>query len=177
MAILRRLGNELGIAAVMLGLAEQPSQNRHIDTWRALDRAEEAVERIATEQQPPWPWVFPFDTRKIASHRLTCAVRLRRPDVAYAAVGDLSLVASGHRKQGALVLLDLATAHVWTQELDEALRVATAAVDLAARTPSERVVSQARQFRRTVPGQAPPGLLRDFDDRLRTAHPRDRTLG
>ncbi|MGH3845908.1 MAG: hypothetical protein ACRDS0_31490 [Pseudonocardiaceae bacterium] len=158
--------------AVAHGTAGNESQ-----TWRALDRAEEAVERIATEEHPPWPWVYPFDTRKIASHRLTCAVRLRRPDIAYATVEDLSLAASGHRKQIALVLLDLATAHVQTHEVDEALRVATAAVDLAARTQSERVLSRARQFRRTVPVQAPAGLLRDFDNRLRTANTPDRTLG
>lgn len=105
-----------------------------IQAWRALDSADAAVERIAREEQPPWPWVFPFDTHKIAHHRLACAVRLRRPDIAYAAVDDLSLVASGHRKQSALVLLDLAFMHVQTQEVDEALRVATAAVDLAAQT-------------------------------------------
>ncbi|MGH3899417.1 MAG: hypothetical protein ACRDTA_14490, partial [Pseudonocardiaceae bacterium] len=48
-------------------------------------------------------------------------------------------------------------------------RVASAAVDPAARTQSERVLSRARQFRRAVPVGAPPGLLRDFDDRLRAA--------
>ncbi|MBV9161421.1 MAG: hypothetical protein JO281_07710 [Pseudonocardiales bacterium] len=146
-------------------------------TWRALDRAEAALARLDTAEQPPWPWVFPFDAGKIASHRLTCAVRLRRPDIAYAAVDDLSLVASGHRKQRALVLLDLASAHLQTQEVDEALRVATAAVDLAAHTQSERVLSRARHFRRKVPAQAPHELLRDFDDRLRTAHTSDRTIG
>ncbi|MGH3997644.1 MAG: hypothetical protein ACRDTJ_09305, partial [Pseudonocardiaceae bacterium] len=145
-----------------------------VQTWRALDRAEAAVDRIAAEEQPPWPWVFPFDAQKIANHRLTCAVRLRRPDVAYTAVDDLSLVASGHRKQGALVLLDLACAHVQTQQVDEALRVATIAVDLVSQTQSERVLSRARQFRRTVPAQAPHGLLRDFDERLRAANARDR---
>ncbi len=147
-----------------------------VQTWQALDRAEAAVERIAMEQQPPWPWVFPFDAQKIANHRLTCAVRLRRPDVAYVAVDDLSLVASGHRKQRALVLLDLASVHVQTQEVGEALRVATAAVDLAAQTQSERVLSRARQFRRTVPAQAPHRLLRDFDERLRAANTRDGAL-
>lgn len=145
-------------------------------TWRALDRAEAAAQRIATEEQPPWPWVFPFDARKIATHRLTCAVRLRRPDIAYAAVDDLALVATGHRKQGALVLLDLASAHVQTQEVDQALRVATAAVDLAAQTQSERVLSRARQFRRTVPAQAPHGLLCEFDERLRAANTHDRAF-
>ncbi|MGH3934292.1 MAG: hypothetical protein ACRDS1_04830 [Pseudonocardiaceae bacterium] len=148
-----------------------------IQTWRALARAEAALERIAGEQQPTWPWIFPFDARKIASHRLTCAVRLRRPDVAYAAVDELCLVAPGHRKQGALMLLDLASTHVQAQQVDDALRVATAAVDLAARTQSERVLSRARHFRRTVPAQAPPGLLRDFDERLHTANTRDRTPG
>jgi hypothetical protein len=89
-----------------------------IQTRRALDRAEAALARIDKAEQPPWPWVFPFDARKIASHRLTCAVRLRRPDIAYAAIDDLSLVASGHCKQRALVLLDLASVHVQTQEVD-----------------------------------------------------------
>nr|ASV46840.1 hypothetical protein [uncultured bacterium] len=147
-----------------------------IHTWRALDRAEAAVQRIPREEQPPWPWVFPFDAQKIANHRLTCAVRLRRPDIAYVAVDDLSLMATGHRKQGALVLLDLASAHVQTQEVDQALQVATTAVDLAAQTRSERVLSRARQFRRTVPAQAPRELLCEFDQRLRAANPQDRAF-
>ncbi|MGH3897222.1 MAG: hypothetical protein ACRDTA_03030 [Pseudonocardiaceae bacterium] len=145
-------------------------------TWLALERAEAAVERIAMEDQPPWPWVFPFDARKIACHRLTCAVRLRRPDIAYAAVEDLPMMAAGHRKQGALVLLDLACAHVQTREVDQALQVAIAAVDLAAQTGSERVLSQARQFRRTVPAHAPHRALREFDERLRAANTRDRVF-
>jgi transcriptional regulator with XRE-family HTH domain len=148
-----------------------------VQTWRTLDRAEAAVERIALEQQPPWPWIFPFDAQKIANHRLTCAVRLRRPDVAYVAVDKLSsLVACGHRKQTALVLLDLACAHTQAQEVDQALRVATTAIDLAAQTPSERVLNRARQFRRTVPAQAPQRLLHDFDERLRAANARDKAF-
>lgn len=59
-------------------------------TWRTLDRATAAAERIAREERPPWPWVFPFDAQKIASHQLNCAVRLRRPDIAHAAMDDLS---------------------------------------------------------------------------------------
>lgn len=145
-------------------------------TWHALERAQAAVERVATEEAPPWPWVFPFDTRKVTNHRLTCAVRLRRPDIAYTAVEDLSHTTSTHRKQGALVLLDLATAHVQTNEIDEALHVATAAVDLAATTQSERVLSRARQFRRTLPARSPHKKLREFDNQLRAANTRDRTL-
>lgn len=149
-----------------------------VQTWRALDRAEAAVERVAAEQPPPWPWVFPFDARKIATHRLTCAVRLRRPDAAYAAVADLPVsLSAGHRKQDALVLLDLAGAHVQAQEVAEGLRVATNAVDLAATARSERALSRARQFRRTIPAPAPLGLLRDFDEHLRAANTRERAMG
>jgi hypothetical protein len=71
--------------------------------------------------------VFPFDARKIATHRLTCAVRLRRPDVAYAAAADLpASITSGHRKQGALTLLDLeaySQACGPVRDLDEHLRI------------------------------------------------------
>lgn len=149
-----------------------------VQTWRALDCAEAAVERVVAEEPPPWPWVFPFDARKIATHRLTCAVRLRRPDIAYATVANLPVsMPAAHRKQGSLVLLDLACAHVQAQEVEEGLRMATAAVDLAATTRSERVLSQARQFRRTIPAPAPPGLLRDFDGHLRAANTRERHIG
>lgn len=72
----------------------------------------------------------------------------------------------------ALVLLDLASAHVQSHELDETLRVATAAVDLAEQTQSERVLSRARQFRRTIPAKTPHGALRDFDECLRAANAR-----
>ncbi|HSL08651.1 MAG TPA: helix-turn-helix domain-containing protein [Pseudonocardiaceae bacterium] len=45
------------------------SAGDNVQTWRALDRAEAAVERVAAEETPPWPWVFPFDARKIATYR------------------------------------------------------------------------------------------------------------
>lgn len=147
------------------------SAGNDVQSWRALDRAEVAIGRAAAEDPPPWPWVFPFDAGKIATHRLTCAVRLRRPDIAYAAAADLSVsLATGHRKQGALALLDLACAHVQAQEVEEGLRVATTAIDLAATTRSERVLSRARQFRRTIPATTPPRPLGEFDERLRIAN-------
>ncbi|MGH3697351.1 MAG: hypothetical protein ACRDRX_25765 [Pseudonocardiaceae bacterium] len=93
-----------------------------------------------------------------------------------ATVEGLSVVsAGGHRKQGALLLLDLACAHVQTREVDQALQVATAAVDLAAHTRSERVISRARQFRR-IPAHAPHQALREFDERLRAANTRDQPV-
>lgn len=150
-----------------------------VETWQALDRAEAAVLRMAAEDVPPWPWIFSFDARKIASHRLTCAVRLHRPDIAYAAIEDFSLIATsgGHRKQGALVLLDLASAHIQAREVEEGLRVAASAVDLAAMTRSERVLGRARQFRKMVPARAPHQLLSEFDEHVRTASAGVRIIG
>jgi hypothetical protein len=103
-------------------------------------------------------------------------VRLRRPDIAYTTVNDLSFSDPGHRKQHALMLLDLASAHVQNHELDEALRVATTAVNLAKQTQSERVLSRARQFRRTVPAKTPHAALCDFDECLRAANAQDRAF-
>ncbi|MGH3826425.1 MAG: hypothetical protein ACRDQX_04515 [Pseudonocardiaceae bacterium] len=169
-------GERLATAEAWLSSIEavaHASAGDDVQTWRALDHAEAAVERAATED-PPWPWVFRFDSGKIATHRLTCAVRLRRPDVAYAAASDLpASMTTGHRKRSALTLLDLACAHVQAQEVEEGLRVATVAIDLAATTRSERVLSQARQFRRTIPAATPPGPLRDFDEHLRVVNTRD----
>lgn len=146
------------------------------ETWRALDRAEAATERVTAEEPPPWPWVFSFDARKIATHRLTCAVRLRRPDIAYTAVEKIPFQDFGHHKQRALALLDLASVHVQVQEFDEGLRAAMAAVDLGTATRSERVLGRARQFRRTVPARS-ADLLREFDERLRVATTHERTTG
>jgi len=153
------------------------SAGNDAETWRALDRAEAAVERVAGQDTPPWPWISPFDARKIASHRLMCAVRLHRPDVAYAAVENFSLAADHHRKQGALVLLDLASAHIQAHEVEEGLCVAIAAVNLAAATRSERVLGRARQFRRIVPVRASHQLLGEFDEHLRAARAREETMG
>ncbi|HEY2765387.1 MAG TPA: hypothetical protein VGJ13_15460, partial [Pseudonocardiaceae bacterium] len=66
--------------------------------------------------------------------------------------------------------------HIHTQQVDQALRAATTAVDLAATTQSERVLSRVRQFRRSIPADSPRVLLRDFDDRVRAANTRERSI-
>jgi len=66
-------------------------------TWEALERADDAVRAIAADGPVPWPWVFQFDHEKVARHRLTCAVRLNRPQVALAAAQDAAgFLRAGH---------------------------------------------------------------------------------
>ncbi|MGH3915926.1 MAG: hypothetical protein ACRDTC_21335, partial [Pseudonocardiaceae bacterium] len=65
------------------------------------------------------------------------------------------------------------SAHIQTQEVEQALRVAITAVDLAAATRSERVLGRARQFRWIVPARAPHQILREFDEHMRAASARE----
>jgi len=129
LALLQRAGSALGeqapaIATAWLASLEaiaQADAGNARRTWQALDRADDAVELLAEEEAPPWPWVFQFDHAKVARYRLTCAARLRRPDIAIAAAqasGDFLTV--GHAKQRALIQLDLASAHLHNHEPERA---------------------------------------------------------
>jgi hypothetical protein len=108
-----------------------------------------------------------FDHAKVAAHRLVCAVRLGRPKLATAVAGEVD--ESGHRKQRALLRLDLGSAYLQLRQFDEAFRLAMLAVDDGISTQSGRVLERAREFRRGYPGE-PTGVVREFDDRLRAAH-------
>lgn len=140
----------------------------NILTWTALDRAEAAAARVDREAQPPWPWVFPFGHSKIASYRLTCAARLREPRAALRAATDAAPhLQTGHVRQRALLILDLAEAHAHQGGIEQAVALACDALDLAASTGSGRVAQHARRLRRTVDGKVPAIMLRGFNDRLR----------
>jgi ATP/maltotriose-dependent transcriptional regulator MalT len=138
-------------------------------TATLLERAEQAVERISVEDAPPWPWVFTFDSGKVAAHRLTCATRLRRPQEAFLAAASAGRqLTTGHARQRALLTLDLAEAYLYSGDLDEAFRLANQALDLAAPYSSGRVADRARTLRRVVTGRVPQSLMHGFDDRLRS---------
>jgi transcriptional regulator with XRE-family HTH domain len=135
----------------------------------ALDRAETAVSRITLEDTPPWPWVFAFDSGKVAAHRLTCAARLKRPEAAFAAATAAHVpLNTGHARQRALLTFDLAEAHLQNGEVEQAFAVACDALDLAAPYNSGRVADRARRLRRVVTGRVPSNVLQNFDDRLRS---------
>lgn len=175
LALLHHAAAELGpdgpaIACAWLGALEAMA---HADAcneraaWAALDRADAAVDRIPAEGTVPWPWVFQFDHSKVARHRLTCAARLARPDIARCAARDVeSFLENGHDKQRALLHVDLATAHLQAGEPEEAFRLAARAIDIGSARRSGRVIAYARRFRRGFTGSPASPLVRAFDERV-----------
>lgn len=131
-----------------------------------LARADELVERTPLES-PPWPWVFVFDRAKVAGFRITCATWARQPAAVFAAAEVVGATAASHPRQQALLMLDLAEAHMVTGDPDVAFAVAATALGIAAPFASGRVADRARALRRTATGHIAPGIMNEFDDRLR----------
>lgn len=136
-------------------------------TDRALTAAAEDANRILVEESPPWPWVFTFNTSKVAASRLACGAKLGLSQWVFDAQDEAGpVLASGHDKQRALYVLDVAAAHLAAGRLDGAFALATRALETGVRYRSGRIVEKARSLRRSYVSGSPPKVVRDFDDRL-----------
>ncbi len=134
---------------------------------RSADRAL-VCSRAATarrEDAPPWPWVFTFDESKVAACRVTCGARLGEPG--WVLTEDTAALATGHDKQRALLVLDIAAGHLASGRLEAAFALAGRALDSGLLYRSGRIVDRARELRRTLTTASPPKVVRDFDERLR----------
>jgi len=170
----RQLGAEPpAIAAAWLSSAEAVAHATAGDE-RAADRALIASAADVDRQrgvQPPWPWVFPFDERKVAAARVMCGARLARPRWILSSLDDATAaLSSGHEKQRALLGLDVATGHMASGRIDTAYALATQALETGLRLRSGRVVERARIFRRDYTSASPPKIVRAFDARLHDAY-------
>lgn len=136
-------------------------------TDTALATAARRAEQIEYEEAPPWPWVFSFTEAKVAATRVSCGARLGLPQwVSSAQDSAAAVMASGHEKQRALLLLDVAAGHLASGRLDGAFTLAAQAVEIGLRYKSGRIVERARAVRREYASATPPKVVRDFDDRL-----------
>ncbi|MFF3919460.1 hypothetical protein ACFYZB_39740 [Streptomyces sp. NPDC001852] len=166
----RQLGPDLpAIAAAWFASIEAVAHATAGDeraTERALRSCEQHTARVPREDPPPWPWVFSFDERKVASCRVVCGARLGRSRWTLTSSEVAAVLSSGHEKQRALLTLDVATGHFRTGRIDSAFALATRAVHDGMRLRSGRVVERARAFRRTYTSLTPPGIVRDFDTLL-----------
>ncbi|MGH3323528.1 MAG: helix-turn-helix domain-containing protein [Streptomyces sp.] len=134
---------------------------------QALEDASADATRIPVEAPPPWPWVFTFNNSKVAACRLACGARLRIPQWVFGAQDDAApVLASGHDKQHALYVLDVASAHLAAGRLDGAFALATRTLETGVRYRSGRIVERARALRRSYATTSLPKVVRDFDDRL-----------
>jgi hypothetical protein len=113
-------------------------------------------------------WLFPLDPPKIASYRATAASRLGMATAAMNAFAQAETARSP--KQAALVTLEQARVLAIGGHLDQACTLAVAAYDTGHAYESERVQQAVRQFRASLPGQAPRRLTAELDDRLRSAY-------
>jgi hypothetical protein len=66
--------------------------------WAALEHAESCHAK-ADGQPPEWPWVAPFDRRKLTSQRVVCAARLHQPQRVLDLLPQLTDIQLGHRRQ------------------------------------------------------------------------------
>lgn len=177
-ALLRRAAARLGPEHPMIAVAwlssleaiAQADARNERATWKALERADEAVALIPSDRVVPWPWLFQFDHEKVARHRLTAAVRLHRPSTALAAAGEITrFLHLGHPKQRGTLQLDLAEAHLQAGEAEEAFRIAIAATELGTDIESRRTIYCARLFRRSFKGSPTAPAVRELDDRIHAA--------
>ncbi len=134
---------------------------------RALAQAAKAAEQVSTEDPAPWPWMFTFNGAKVAAMRLTCGARLGLPEWVRAAQDEAGeAMTSGHEKQRALIMLDLASAHLVSGRFDGAFSLATRALETGVRYRSGRIVERSRALRRSFTSANKPQVVREFDERL-----------
>ncbi|WP_258527738.1 helix-turn-helix domain-containing protein [Streptomyces sp. NBRC 110611] len=130
---------------------------------RALAASRTAAHTLPTEP-PPWPWVFTFNSVKVAACRVTCGARLGLPE--WVLSEDVEALATGHAKQRALLVLDIAAGHLAGGRIDAAFALAGRALDTGLQYRSGRILERARAVRRSFTSSAPPKVVRDFDERL-----------
>ncbi|WP_244942890.1 hypothetical protein [Streptomyces inhibens] len=112
--------------------------------------------------------MFTFDPGKVAACRVTCGARLGLPE--WVLSDDVDALATGHAKQRALLVLDIAAGHLAGGRIEAAFALASRALDTGLQYRSGRIVERARAVRRCFTTAAPPKVVRDFDERLHGAY-------
>jgi tetratricopeptide (TPR) repeat protein len=135
-------------------------------THGALGRAEQVAERAREAHQPVWPWVYPIDQAKIASYRGACYTKLKAPARALPALHQAVTVGSPASKQHGLSVCDMATSYLLAGEVEEACRLATAALTVGRDRRSPRVIHRVRDFRAQLDPRRHGRCVRQLDEQL-----------
>ncbi|MFK0142707.1 helix-turn-helix domain-containing protein [Streptomyces murinus] len=132
---------------------------------RALTASRTAAQELTAEcEPPPWPWVFTFTPDKVAACRVACGARLGLHK--WVLDQEVEALTTGHAKQRALLVLDIAAGHLASGRVEAAFALASHALEVGMRYRSGRIVERARGVRRSLTSSSPPKLVRDFDERL-----------
>jgi transcriptional regulator with XRE-family HTH domain len=133
----------------------------------AIRRANAAVGRYQAGSVALWPWVYPFDHAKIAGYLGACAVKLKLPAEAFPALHDgLDALEPVATKQRAMLLLDLAAAHVLVHDVEAACQVAGEAFVIGVQRRSEKVIRQVCDVRARLTPWSMAAAVQDLDQRL-----------
>jgi hypothetical protein len=135
---------------------------------KALDDAQRYTDATVSSD-PVWPWVFQFDTAKIASYRAVAASRLGLPKIAAEAF-SIANGSAGSPKQAAIVTVEQARVTASGGHLDQACVLALAAYDVGNQYDSERVRQAVHDFRASLGQRAPQRVTADLDERLHSAY-------
>ncbi|MEU3608362.1 helix-turn-helix transcriptional regulator [Streptomyces sp. NPDC035033] len=130
----------------------------------ALTASRAAVATLDDQDPPPWPWVFSFTETKVSAARVACGAHLGI--ASWVLSEDTEALATGHAKQRALLMLDIAAGHLAGGRLEAGFALAGRALDSGLTYRSGRIVERARAVRRTLTTTTPPKVVRDFDERL-----------
>jgi hypothetical protein len=137
---------------------------------KAVDAAQRHADAAASAGgEPVWPWVFPFDSAKIAGYRATVASRLGLAGMAMESFSRADTARSP--KQAALVAVEHARVLATAGHLDQACKLAVAAYDIGHQYESERVQQAVRQFRTSLRPRLGP-VTAELDERLHTTYGR-----
>ncbi|MFE7562800.1 DNA-binding protein [Kitasatospora sp. NPDC057500] len=140
----------------------------HRSADRALTRSRAVIENSSGEARPPWPWVFTFDESKVAAVRVSCGAKLGL--AAWTTGAVQAAAATGHAKQRALLLMDVAVGHLAAGQVEAAFALAGQALETGLRYRSGRIIERGRALRRSFSTSSPSRTVRDFDERLHGVH-------
>jgi hypothetical protein len=135
---------------------------------KTLDDAQRYAD-ATFNSDPVWPWVFQFDTAKIASYRAVTAARLGLPKMA----AEAFAIADGSArspKQAAIVTVEHARAAASDSHLDQACAFALTAYDVGCQYDPERVRQAVHEFRTSLGTRAPQQVTAELDERLHSAY-------
>ena len=150
---------------------------REAATLRALDMAEQYLERSIPEERPTW--LYWYTRPSLLACRGECVLELHRagrPDAAQidtvvdAFRDALKARSGGFPRDRAYDHLDLADAHWLHGEREESARHATDALLLGAGMERRRIGERLEEIRRRMEGDPLPAV-RDFHERYRTLVP------
>ena len=134
---------------------------------RVLDDAQRYAD-ADIPADPVWPWVFPFDSSRVASYRAITASRLGLVKIAMDAFGQAEAARSP--KQAALVAVEHARVLATGGDLDQACDLAVTAYDVGCSYESERVQQAVREFRTSLTGRNAQRITAELDDRLHSVY-------